>query len=328
MKKIFVLFTALLLMFSTVVTASADTLTLDSDTEQMLIKTYKTQRNLEDVPDSDIKIHQYYGTMNDGSILVRMEYIYYYYTADIKEVVIGDYLFTYSGCHATLYKDGSIYEIVDAYKKGIINDDTLDQIASVLNFKVIGCTTELDNKTEFEIKRDYMDHLKYDLQIIDEDVPLVDITVEYYGTTSNQNMLVKCSSKYMEYPDITTEEIIGKYIYTYTGNHVLLYTGFSLREIKNEYEAGRITDTELDEIAETLNFDNNTPDTTTTTKNTNETGNQNNTTIEEKTTTEANNTNTSNGAIATGDNNIVMFISIFTVLTFATTVVLIKRKRS
>lgn len=320
MKKIFVLFLALMLVFSTAVTASADTLTLDSDTEQMLIKAYKSQHKLEDVPDSDIEIDQYYGTMNDGSILIKMDYKHYAYTADIKEVVIGDYLFTYSGCHTTLYKDGNIYEIVAAYKKGIINNDTLDQIASVLKFKVIGCTTELDSELEYKIKNAYRINLKFHHNIT-TDIPLTDIKVHYYKTLSDESMLVLCESKYLEYSTDIREETIGKYIYSYSGNHILLFRHNSLDEIKFAYDKNIIDDTVLDEIAETLNFKSAISEETTATENTNPTETQNNSASSETKPT------SSNGAIATGDNNTVMFISIFTVLTFTTTVVLIKRKK-
>ena len=339
MKKIFALIFALMLVFSTAfsTTSMAISLTpipsplpLDSETEQQIIE----DRGWVDIPYEDITI-KYYGTLSDGSMLIYTSKKGTMSTANIVENVIGDYLYVASSPAALIkvYKNNKFYNIKEAYETDVINDSVLDEIAQILKFERIGCTTELDNETEFEIKREYMDYLKYDLHIIDEDVPLVDIIVEYYGTTSNQNMLVKCSSKYMEYPVTTTEEIIGKYIYTYTGNHVLLYIGFSLREIKTEYETGRITDAELDEIAQTLNFKSAVPEETTATENTNPTETQNNSASSE-TKPASSNSNTSvnntknNGAIATGDNNTVMLISIFTVLTFATTVVLVKRKRS
>lgn len=338
MKKIFALIFALMLVFSTAfsTTSMAISLTpipsplpLDSETEQQIIE----DRGWADIPYEDITI-KYYGTLSDGSMLIYTSKKGTMSTANIVENVIGDYLYVASSPAALIkvYKNNKFYNIKEAYETDVINDSVLDEIAQLFNFEHIGCTTELDSEVEYKIKDAYLFNLMINHNIT-TDIPLTDIKVHYYKTLSDESMLVLCESKYLEYSTDICEETIGNYIYSYSGNHIVLFKHNSLDEIKFAYDKNIIDDTVLDEIAQTLNFKSAISEETTATENTNPTETQNNSASSE-TKPASSNSNTSvnntknNGAIATGDNNTVMLISIFTVLTFATTVVLVKRKKS
>lgn len=110
---------------------------------------------------------------------------------------------------------------------------------------------KLDADTENQIKTDYINSLSYGEYTTD------DIIVDYYGTLNDGSMLVFAQSNDMNYIAVITYIVIGDYIYVtpYCGVDVKIYKDNSFYAIKDLYEAGELTDIQLDEVADYLNFE-------------------------------------------------------------------------
>lgn len=86
---------------------------------------------------------EYFGTLSDGSILIRYRFTGMSIIAVIIEDIIGNYEYIVDAAQQVdLYKNGTIYTIKDAYDTGVIADNVLDEIAKILNFTSANKQTE------------------------------------------------------------------------------------------------------------------------------------------------------------------------------------------
>lgn len=132
MKKIMSFMIAVILTLTVSVTAFAaeGLATPDSADSELQIKKdaneyfYGGKQQL-----GNIKI-TLYGTLSDGSLVLNVDR----YDAGSLTVsythAVGDYYYSYTdGQEAYIYKDHTFYFIEDAYNSGLINDDTLKELA-------------------------------------------------------------------------------------------------------------------------------------------------------------------------------------------------------
>ncbi|MDD6989713.1 dockerin type I repeat-containing protein [Ruminococcus sp.] len=87
--------------------------------------------------DADIEKMEinYYGTLSDGSMLVFVD-CKYYYGCVVDYKVIGKYVYYTPTKDETIvvYKNHEFTEILDAYQKGTLTDELLDETAEILCF--------------------------------------------------------------------------------------------------------------------------------------------------------------------------------------------------
>lgn len=76
----------------------------------------------------------YYGTLSDGSMLVKVNELFYF-TA-LNYMVIGKYVYVTPniGDEVRIYKDRKFERIITAYQDGDLSDELLDEIAQTLHF--------------------------------------------------------------------------------------------------------------------------------------------------------------------------------------------------
>lgn len=130
MKKIISIMFAMLLALSVSITAFAaeDTATPDSADFELQIKQDANEDLYNGSEDIDNLCVTYYGTLNDGSLVLNVSPYGGYIQVSFSHV-LGNYNYTYGpGEEAYIYKDNNFYFIVDAYESGLINDDTLDEL--------------------------------------------------------------------------------------------------------------------------------------------------------------------------------------------------------
>lgn len=76
----------------------------------------------------------YYGTLSDGSMLVKVNELFYF-TA-LNYMVIGKYVYVTPniGDEVRIYKDRKFERIITAYQDGELSDELLDEVAQTLHF--------------------------------------------------------------------------------------------------------------------------------------------------------------------------------------------------
>lgn len=108
-----------------------DNLTLSTANEEQLISDYVKLINQSYV-NKDTVHYEWYGTYNDCKV-VWMQVDDMDDTADIREISIGNYLFTFymgsSSGRFYAYKNGGFMLVKDAYETGILSDEDMDQIS-------------------------------------------------------------------------------------------------------------------------------------------------------------------------------------------------------
>lgn len=113
-------------------------ISLDEEAELQLKEAILAIYNYKNKTVDDIVL-EYFGTMSDGSMLIR------YYFKPASEFtwipfpcIIGNYVYKYYSTldEVEVFKNNDVYSIDNAYTDGIINDDVLDEIAQALNFEV------------------------------------------------------------------------------------------------------------------------------------------------------------------------------------------------
>ena len=182
MKKVLSITIAILLIMSSIFmttafaeTASTDEVTtypaipndpttpgLDAETELEIKQTIMDKYSLaEDGLTTDDVTLEYFGTLSDGSILIRYRFTGMSIIAVIIEDIIGNYEYIVDAAQQVdLYKNGTIYTIKDANDTGVIADNVLDEAAEILDFAYVeGDTAGLDVKTVLQIKQDVLNYL-------------------------------------------------------------------------------------------------------------------------------------------------------------------------
>lgn len=139
-----------------------------------------------------------------------------------------------------LYAKSEVNRIADAYNKGLIDDDELDEIAENLNFEKI-----IVDDVYSEIKEAVA---KNSGVFTPEDIELFGVEI-----LNNGDYLFAYKIKNIELPVMELEYNIGKY--RYYGNaweERFIYSGSAVKNINEAYANGEIGDAELDEIARIL----------------------------------------------------------------------------
>ena len=91
----------------------------------------------------DVITLEYFGTLSDGSILIRYQAPYLAYDSAVHVDKMGQYNYTYGASEQIfLYNNHTLYKIKDAYDTGVISDTVLDEIAKILNFTSVNGQTE------------------------------------------------------------------------------------------------------------------------------------------------------------------------------------------
>ncbi len=273
MKKVLSITIAILLIMSSIFmttafaeTASADEVTtypaipndpttpgLDAETELEIKQTIMDKYSLaEDGLTTDDVTLEYFGTLSDGSILIRYRFTGMSIIAVIIEDIIGNYEYIVDAAQQVdLYKNGAIYSIKDAYDAGVITDNVLDEAAEILDFAYVeGDTAGLDVKTVLQIKQDVLNYLSWG-----DELTIDDVSIVYKGTLSDGSMLIRYETTGMDFDAAVHVDEIGSYIYTYGAPDMFsIYKNNTFYTIKGAYDTGVITDDVLDEIAKILNF--------------------------------------------------------------------------
>lgn len=126
-----VLFFALMLNTISVVAAEPDANDLDPAKEEALRNDYVTFLDYPNLTPEDVE-YEYYGTYHDCEV-VLMSVKDQNDTADIREIRIGRYIFTfYMGSASTrfyLHKDHTFMPVLTAYEEGYLNDADIAQVA-------------------------------------------------------------------------------------------------------------------------------------------------------------------------------------------------------
>ncbi len=273
MKKVLSITIAILLIMSSIFmttafaeTASTDEVTtypaipndpttpgLDAETELEIKQTIMDKYSLaEDGLTTDDVTLEYFGTLSDGSILIRYRFTGMSIIAVIIEDIIGNYEYIVDAAQQVdLYKNGTIYTIKDANDTGVIADNVLDEAAEILDFAYVeGDTAGLDVKTVLQIKQDVLNYLSWG-----DELTIDDVSIVYKGTLSDGSMLIRYETTGMDFDAAVHVDEIGSYIYTYGAPDMFsIYKNNTFYTIKGAYDAGVITDDVLNEIAKILNF--------------------------------------------------------------------------
>lgn len=129
---------------------------------------------------------------------------------------------------------------------GLPADDDFEYVKDVPPFLPANIKP-LDKETENMIKQDF---------IRDKNISENDVEIYYYGTLSDGSMLVYPEVYGAVYFQWLVFEEIGDYIYSMCcgGVDVKIYKDHNFYSIKEAYERGRLSDSDLDETAEILGF--------------------------------------------------------------------------
>ena len=209
----------------------------------------------------NICISKYYGTLSDGSIIIKLDRLGLYYPAVVTVqptmVIVNDYLY-YAGAEPSVFKNNKLESLKIAYENGTITTKVLDELFSKnpnLNLseqyfnKNDNCGS-LDKLDVCSIKQSY----RYILGI--SNYKLSDLVIkDYYGNLKDNMEIIVLGIEKSTSKEVTEE--LGKYKYTHPENQGLyVYRrgthpySTSITEIGNvNLYNNQITDKELDEIA-------------------------------------------------------------------------------
>jgi len=211
----------------------------------------------------DITIERIYiavnfGTMSDGSVIVKLDLSGMSYPAVLTVqpamIVLDDYLY-HAGLAPNVFKNNKLESLGDAYNNGTISKKVLDEFFTIYHtydlskkyfHKKDNCD-EIDKLDICRIKQSYNVYAKTELSKI--------IIEDYYGNLKDNIEIVvmridNSTSK------LVTEEI-GDFEYTHPENQGLYVYynhdrafsyGSSVTDLKNAYSDNKITDAELAEI--------------------------------------------------------------------------------
>ena len=178
---------------------------------------------------------EHYGTMSDGSILVRCSSSDMMYAQAVIRKIIGNYLYEapHSGKIVYLYKDGAYMPIDEAYGNKLIDDKVLGEIAQALGFY----------DAEYHLYNYFNEkgiHMQY-------------VSSQIVGTFKNGSVLVRAaiSDPSVEKSDVSHN--IGDKTFTHPANEVYLTIslgGTYAQELGDNIPAGEYAD----ELAELLSL--------------------------------------------------------------------------
>ena len=103
------------------------------------------------------------------------------------------------------------YELEDAFKKGLLNRDELQEIADVLN-GIKQPEHTYNDGYEIAVQKSHLETL---INIV-PDAEIEDIDVSFYFNNKN-GYIVRVRDKFTDYPDVVEEIIIDNIVITYSG---------------------------------------------------------------------------------------------------------------
>ncbi len=262
MKKIMSFMIAVILTLTVSVTAFAaeGLATPDSADSELQIKKdaneyfYGGKQEL-----GNIKI-TLYGALSDGSLVLNVDR----YDAGSLTVsythAVGDYYYSYTdGQEAYIYKDHTFYFIEDAYNSGLINDDTLKELAECSK-KYLENPIDIDYYFVFMPKIGergldiYLEEeIKYDANeyFYGGKQQLGNIKITLYGTLSDGSLVLNVDRYDAGSLTVSYTHAVGDYYYSYTdGQEAYIYKDHTFYFIEDAYNSGLINDDTLKELAE------------------------------------------------------------------------------
>lgn len=166
-------------------------------------------------------------------------------------------------CVAYIYKDNKFYDIFNAYDDGVIDDNSLTELCEISReyrkntydfysfFDLYPKTGEsgLDYFVESEIKYEAYVYL-FGHNIFDEPIDFSNIIVTHFGTLSDGSLVVNVDERDVAHLDVVSTETLGNYSYIEydSGQSAYIYKNSKLYYIVDAYKSGMLNDDVLDEL--------------------------------------------------------------------------------
>lgn len=221
---------------------------------------------------SRVIIEDYYGTYDDGSILLKITYLpkgmgLGKLTEDVY-VTIGDYYCRYANSEPiTVYKNNAFYNLHTAYEKGIITDDVLYEFfiwhhefnEGIKYFTVGDELGVLSFEQAIEIKSIYKNNVignkKDNLHIKYNNIDYKNVQLIYLRNLNDSNVMVKLNvTKPIENETTVVEQVLG-YKYEHLYSEVVMVYNTKQNKLVNigtAYEKGYVTKSEVNSFFETM----------------------------------------------------------------------------
>lgn len=121
---------------------------------------------------------------------------------------------------------------------------------TLISTEYMSQTPGLDSETELQIKQDVINNY-----LLNSDYKAEDISLEYFGTISDDFKVVRFSFQGMQLPTIILKKEMGNYVYQADGTEeVYLYKEHKFYSIINAYENSLIGDEHIEELAQILPY--------------------------------------------------------------------------
>ncbi|MBR2715879.1 MAG: dockerin type I repeat-containing protein [Ruminococcus sp.] len=121
MKKILALLLTLVILCSC---ASISAFALYDEVTDEFLEAVRVEYDNDKIEKNAVLIY-YMKELSENKYVTQYAVSGYMYTCDMVNIVVGNYIIESARPEPVIFADGTMYEMVDAYEKGIINDDDL-----------------------------------------------------------------------------------------------------------------------------------------------------------------------------------------------------------
>lgn len=179
---------------------------LDEETKLKVTDDFLVSLNsssgIEESTRDDVTI-EYYGTLDDGSLLVKAYSSKINYTCVVTHVPLDEYIYVFSGAQEVfIYKDNHFYSIAELYSKSMLTQKDINDLHLLLNLERF--KTKSDIRTLFmslpvgdtdiytpETAQRYNDAFNYARQIYESENPTIaECTKAYFDLELSSRSLV------------------------------------------------------------------------------------------------------------------------------------------
>lgn len=126
MKKLLALLLTVVMLFSC---ASVTAFALYDEVTDDFLPAVRVNYNNDKIEKNEVIIY-YLKELGENKYVTKYAVSGYGYTCDMVTIEVGDYIIETSRPELVIYANGTMYGVVDAYEKGIIDDDDLDYMCT------------------------------------------------------------------------------------------------------------------------------------------------------------------------------------------------------
>ena len=161
MKKLLALLLTFVMLLSV---SSINTFALFDEVSDEFLAAVRVEYGNESIQKNEVMIY-YLKELSQGKFVTKYAVSGYFYTCDMVDISVGKYVISTSRPEPVIYSDGTMYDIVNAYEQGIINDDDLYTMSEFEELHMVSSkiTGALSDKLKRYEKDEYI-NVRFEVQ--------------------------------------------------------------------------------------------------------------------------------------------------------------------